>query len=337
MKRILYALTLGVLLSCCGHGDSSITVTTFEKEGELTAEEITVPVPFLVPRYLGVSGNYLFVYKEREDVLFSIFSLPDMKHLTCAGKRGQGPNDFNLLDTRSFRITSDGFDVIDANLNMLKEVCISDGGLEVKKSKTLFNRGMTSNGFYPLADGNFVTLGQLGQGEKEYILYQPEKEEFITIGEYPEWQEGPKGTPEFMTYVKTCVTHPKGNLFAAFYGRFKRWRLYDSSLNLKADIDVRVEPFEADVTLPSSKQPIYYIGQPYATDEYIYVLCSNGNTSMHGKSELQIWGWDGSAVARYFFDRKLSMIAISEKYKKIYAIDNRTEDKIFVYDFPVIE
>lgn len=97
---------------------------------------------------------------------------------------------------------------------------------------------------------------------------------------------------------------------------------------------MRIAPYEADAALEVAEQPIYYIGQPYATDEYIYVLCSNKNTSKDGRSELQVWDWEGNAVACYTFDRRLSLMAICEKYGRIYAIDNQVEDQMFVYDLP---
>ena len=152
--------------------------------------------------------------------------------------------------------------------------------------------------------------------------------------EYPHWQDIPKEIPAFMTYARTCVPHPDGKRFAAFYSRFKRWRLFDASLNLISEVDVRIDPYEADAALEVAEQPIYYIGQPYATDEYIYVLCSNKNTSKDGRSELQVWDWEGNAVACYTFDRRLSLMAICEKYGRIYAIDNQVEDQMFVYDLP---
>ena len=159
--------------------------------------------------------------------------------------------------------------------------------------------------------------------------------EFTPVeGDYPHWQEIPKEVPVFLTYLKTCVSHPNGKRFAAFYGRFKRWRLFDESLNMIKDIDVKVEPCQTDAAQNPANQPTYYIGQPYATDKHIYVLCSNKNTEKDGRSELQVWDWDGNALACYTFDRKLSLMAISEKYNKIYGVDNMIEDKIFVYNLP---
>ena len=328
---------IAMLLVCCACSDSGKqkVVTEFERSGELVADVVEVSAPYLVPRYMGITGEYLLVHKVREDKLFSLFSLPGLEHVSDVGQRGQGPNDFNLLDTRSFLMTPYGFHVIDANLNMLKEVEISDKGLLVKKSRQVFSRGMSSNGFYPMSDGRYVTFTQ-PDSDKEFALYDMETgESILTEIEYPHWQEIPKEIPVFMTYLKTCVPHPDGKRFAAFYGRFKRWRLFDSSLELMADIDVQVGNSKADAALAPAEQPVFYVGQPYATDKHIYVLCSNKNTSENACSELQVWDWEGNPLACYTFDRKLSLMAISEKYGKIYGIDNMIEDHIYVYKLPM--
>lgn len=334
--RDIVCLLMSLLLYACSGSNKQKTVTEFMVSGDLTAEVISVPVPYLVPRYMGISGDYLFVYKEREDKLFSLFSLPDLEHLATVGQRGQGPHDFNLLDTRSFQITSEGFNVIDAKLNALKEVEIDHKRLKVKSSKQLFSKGLASNGFYPMGEGRYITFTQ-PDSNKEYAYYDENTGDFSLMEvEYPHWQDIPKEFPVFMTYVRTCVSHPDGKCFAAFYSRFKRWRLFDSSLNLISEVDVRVKPCKADATLEVAEQPIYYIGQPHATEKHIYVLCSNRNTSKDGRSELQVWDWQGNAVACYTFDRKLSLMAISMKYGKIYGIDNQIEDKMFVYDLPEV-
>lgn len=333
MRKFVFVLML-LVFCACSDSDKQKTIMEFAKTGELTAEIVTVPVPYLIPRYMGISGDYLLIHKVREEKMFSIYSLPDLTHVADAGMRGQGPNDFNLLDTRSFQMTESGFKVIDANLNMLKDVEIVDNGLSVKASKQLFGQGLASNGFYPMGKGRYVTFTQ-PDSDKEYALYDENTAEFSLVDiEYPHWQEIPQEIPVFMSYLRTCVAHPEGKRFAAFYGRFKRWRLFDASMDLISEIDVRVEPYKADATLDVAKQPVYYIGQPYATIRHIYVLCSNKNTSKDRCSELQIWDWDGNPVACYTFDRKLSLMAISEKYGKIYAIDNQIENQIFVYDLP---
>ena len=95
--------------SCTSKQVEERTVQSFGETGKLTPEICHLPSPIYIPRYMGVTGDYLYVYKERENKKFVVFKLPEMKYLGEMGSIGQGPNDFNLLDTRSFKNTADGF------------------------------------------------------------------------------------------------------------------------------------------------------------------------------------------------------------------------------------
>ena len=62
---------------------------------------------------------------------------------------------------------------------------------------------------------------------------------------------------------------------AAFYGRFKRLRIFDAHLNLLRDVEVQIPPFHTAFDNPSTSEwPVYY-GSPQAVGNYIYVHCAN--------------------------------------------------------------
>ena len=84
--------------SCTSKQVEERTVQSFGETGKLTPEICHLPSPIYIPRYMGVTGDYLYVYKERENKKFVVFKLPEMKYLGEMGSIGQGPNDFNLLD-----------------------------------------------------------------------------------------------------------------------------------------------------------------------------------------------------------------------------------------------
>lgn len=64
-------------------------------------------------------------------------------------------------------------------------------------------------------------------------------------------------------------------------------------------------------------------------------MCKNSTRAENRIQELQVWNWDGKPIARYDMDRKLTLFTVSDKEKKIYAVDGDTEDVIYVYDLPV--
>ena len=276
MKKIFVLFVAMIsLLSCSQEGIEKSVVTEFPIQESLVAEPRSIPVPLLLPRYMGIWDNYLFVYKEREDSLFSVFRLPDLSYVGDAGSRGGGPDEFNMLDTRSFHASTNGtFVVLEAGSNLLKTVKFDGRRLKVLERRQVLEGGVANNGLYPLADSLYLTLGRL-EGDSEYCLFNLKDKSVTEVGRYPDWApeaEGANKPPLFVTYLKTCAVHPDGKRVAVFYSRFKHVRIYDGRMNLMHDVEVRVKPCHTRFDEPAPKQPGYYLGQPFATERYIYAL-----------------------------------------------------------------
>lgn len=338
--KIFFAILLFTLscLSCTKSTNTTEQVVAFPVAGSIGATVQSIPVPILLPRHIGTLDDYLFVYKEKEEKLFAFFDLHDGSYINDAGTRGQGPNEFNMLDTRSFNnIGENLFTVFEAGSNLLKTVEFDGTELSVRHANAIFKQGVSNNGFYSLIDSMYLTLGRL-EGNSEFCLLNGKTDELIEIGEYPSWvkqEDVVDKPPLFVPFLKTCAVHPSGRKIVAFYTRFKRLRIYDEKLNVLHDVEVQAKPCSVNFQKPVEEQPIYYIGTPCVTQEYIYVLCANSNTGVE-QYELQVWDWQASPIACFQFDRKLSMIAISFKYNKLYAIDNKIDNELYVYDLPSI-
>ncbi|GHT74326.1 hypothetical protein AGMMS50262_07050 [Bacteroidia bacterium] len=83
----------------------------------------------------------------------------------------------------------------------------------------------------------------------------------------------------------------------------------------------------------------YYYGYPKTANEYIYVLCKNAQYKNRNEvvtTEMQVWKWDGTPIASFKINANLSAFNISEKYKKIYAVDIYHENIIYVFNLPFI-
>jgi hypothetical protein len=337
MKYII-SLSLILVLCSCSNNESRVSVVTaFDNSGVLLSRIHKTIVPVLLPRSMFVSNNKLFIYKEKEDKLFHVFNLPDLTYVCETGNRGQGPNDFGLLDTRSFHFCKEGFYVLEAGSNILKTVIFKDDDLFVTHAESMFVSNISNNGFYPLADSVYLTLGTLVD-TNEYNLFDKKTRTLAKTGNYPQWTLKNVDRPHevFMTYLKSCAVHPDGKRFASFYGRFKRLRIYDNSASLLHDIEVRIEPYSEDIEEDIKQQYVYYIGQPYATSDYIYALCSNskGNDRMANACELHIWNWEGEPIGCYKFDRRITLMALDEEQNKIYGLNNLIDNEIYIYDIP---
>ena len=324
-----------IFLSCSQEADGERVVTEFEDEGALIAREHAIPVPILLPRYIGVSGDYLYVYKEREQNTFVLFRLSDLSFLTETGPKGQGPHDFNLVDTRSFTRTKDGFKVIEGGSGHLKDVVISDKGFHVRKSMRIFE-GAPFNGFYSLGDSLYLSFGGIMDGKNEFALVNVKSGDVTNVGEYPDW-DGIMDSDEFIPFIvflKRCAVHPDKKKFAAFYSRFKRFRIYDTDVNLLHDINVRTKPCSTFFYDDPDKWPVYYLGEPYATQNLIFTLCSNYKTEKEGNSELHIWDWEGNPIACYSLGHSISVMTIDEQRGRVIAMHVDQDNILYVYDLP---
>lgn len=333
-----YNLLLVLVTICCSCAPTSDTeriISEFKEEGALIAKEHIISEPILLPRYIGISGNYLYVYKEREENMFVLFRLSDLSYIMETGAKGQGPHDFNLVDTRSFTPTPDGFKVIEAGSGQLKDVIISETGLQVRNSKRIFPKGVPSNGFYPISDSLYLSLGRM-DGENEFTLIDTRTENVASIGAYPNW-EGIMESDEFMPFIvflKRCAVHPSQNKFAAFYSKFKRFRIYDSSVELLHDVNVQTEPCFTLFYEDPEKWPVYYVGEPYATQNLIFALCSYNKTNKEGNSELHVWDWEGNPIACYSLGHSISLMTIDEQRGRVIAMDVMQDSIFYVYDLP---
>lgn len=201
----------------------------------------------------------------------------------------------------------------------------------------MFDNVGATNGFYSLANQKYLTLSHIND-EHEFVIYGGEGADPLLMKTYPTWATHGVDKPHqrFMTYIKDCVVHPEGGKFAAFYSRFKRFRMFDDAGHLLRDVDVRIEPFSTDIAEDYKEQWVYYTGTPQLVGDCIYVICVNkkGNDSKPYRSELQVWDWEGEPVACYELDTPVSYFSISPTHQKLYVYNHETEDELYVYDLP---
>lgn len=341
MKHNLLLLIALGLVACSSNERIYSEVKSFGKYEELEATVKKTPVSALVPRGMFTMADKLFLYKERDSVLFDVFKLPDCDYYCSAGKRGEGPNDFLFLDPRSFHTTENGFKVIESGTHLLKTVELRQKELIVATvDKAVVGRAAI-NGFFSLSDGRYLSYGNIGDAN-EFVIIDSNSGTCSKFGSYPEWvvMDVNQNHERFVTFLKNCVPHPTGEKFAVFYVRFKRLRIYDSSGVLLRDVNVTIDPYHIGVEEDFNNRFIYYVGQPQAIGDYIYAVCANRkerDVEGAGLCELQVWDWQGNAIARYKLDRNISFFSISEKFNKMFAMNNVVDNEIYMYDLPAIK
>jgi hypothetical protein len=348
MKNPVYLFVLLLIISCNQGNINEIEptiVTEFPVKKELKATVITVPPIILTPANICISDDKLIIIYDKKDTILDFFQLPECKYLFGAGIRGGGPDDFSPdYDSRFLHFAENELNIFSSD-GMLKRFTVDYRSKRIINNKSKSQRintdhlGYPTNRFNILNDTLCYSLSQIAYNEGfEFVMINTKTKRNLPFSPYPDWlgKVWIKDDIPFV-YIKNMASHPSGTRFASFYGYFKRWRIYDYKTNLVRDIHVEVPPYSKNVNENVSERMVYY-GYLRATAEYIYVECRNRKASDKPltNTEIQVWDWDGNPVAVYTLDKKISLFTISEKEKKIYALntDEENEDKIYVYSIP---
>lgn len=265
----------------------------------------------------------LVAYQQRNDTMFSFWNIPECNYLFEAGNRGEGPDDFMMLD-RVFQETQYGFKTFEIASNKVKEVAVDPNGTFKTVSIKQLNveqRGL--NRFLFLANDSYCFVSD--KEEYEYVLL--DKNGTIQyFGSYPEGllEKDAEDLNRFI-YNKLTVSNPKGDKFAAFYAYVKLCRIYNSEGKLLKEI--MLEQPQKNVT---EDKKIYYSSYPYADENYIYVL-----TDKEEGRVLEVWDWEGIPKAHYLLDKSVNCIAMSSANGKLYAVCQNREDVVYIYSIPL--
>lgn len=289
---------------------------------KLEADSISTPPILLSVTRLFFANNLLVAYQQRNDTMFSFWKIPECDYLFKAGYRGEGPDDFLMLD-KVFQETQYGFKTFEIASNKVKEIAMEPNGtFRVVSAKQLNVAQRGLNRFLFLADDSYCFVSD--EEDYEYVLL--DKDGAVQyFGSYPEGllEKNAEDLNRFV-YNKLTVSNPKGDKFAAFYAYVKLCRIYNSKGKLLKEI--MLEQPQKNV---SEEKHIYYSSYPYADENYIYVL-----TNKEEGKVLEIWDWEGIPKAHYLLDKPVNCLAVSPVNGKLYAVCPNREDVIYTYNIP---
>lgn len=317
MRYSVIVLLLCSFLGSCTSSQKQSVV--FSSSVELQSDSIIVPPVLLSVTRLFIAHDILIAYEQRKDTLFSFWKLPECQYLFSAGTKGQGPDDFLMLDKVFFE-TDNGFKTFEISSNKVKEVKIdSTGRLNLLAEQRLDVEQMPLNRFTFLSDNSYCFLSD--NEEYEYTLLDKEHH-LRSFSPYPKMLDKGKDEDNAFLYNKLLVSKPDGERFAAFYVYIKMLRIYNKDGEMLNEL-VMDKPVN---TVDDGRRPIYYSQFPSATNQYIYVLDESKD-----EEKMEVWSWDGTPIIRYLLDKKIDAFAVSEKYNVIYAINKDRDDVIYTY------
>lgn len=317
MKRKLTLLVSTLLFTACSHTGNHLDSLPSPKKVEM--DSIEVPPVLLSVTRMFLSGDRLVAYQERNDTLFSFWKLPDCKFLYAAGVRGEGPNEFLMLD-RNFQEKPNGFSSFEIQANRIKEVeALDDGTFRITSCRSVNTDLQPLNRLLMLADSSFCFVSD--NEEYEFTLL---KKDGIThdFGNYPlRLLQEEADTPHRFTYNKLTVAHPDGSRFAVFYAYVGLVRIYGADGTLQAE-----SVLSEKKTVSGEERTVYYRSFPYATSRSVYVLTQEADMTL-----LEQWSWKGELEKRYVLPVAVSSFVVSESNNRMYAVSPEREDRIYTY------
>lgn len=325
IKQFIILLIYCVLGAGCTSSKTEKKKDSFIGEPEkLQIDSITIPPILLSVSSLFTMNDTLIAYGPRNDTIFSFWKLPDCQYLFSAGKKGQGPEDFLMLD-KNFVDTQNGFKTFEIATNRIKEVGINKKGrLSLLSQQQLKNVPMPLNRFLFLADSSYCFVSS-DQEEYEYSIID-KKGKIRHFSSYPS-ELLPMGIDDnpFFLYNKLTIAKPDGSQFAAFYVNLKMVRIYDYKGNIQKET-ILEKPEKPD---QEGRRKMYYTTSLCADDNYIYAV-----TTLDEKPILEVWTWKGEPYKRYWLDYQFKKMAFSPQYRKLYSVRDDREDKIYTYTLP---
>lgn len=317
-RQLLFLIALPVAWSGCSNMERN--KTEFPALKTLSADSIVVPPVLLSVTRLFVANDMLVAYEQKKDTMFSFWSLPTCKYLFSAGCKGEGPDDFLMLD-RTFIETAQGFKTFEIASNKIKEVIVDTTGYFRVKTTPLNVETRGLNRFLFLKDTTYCFIPD--KEDAEYALLD-KKGKLRYFSEYPQGLLSKKEDEmNRFAYNKLTISSPKGDKFAAFYAYIKLCRIYDHTGKLLTETLL-----DTPTHIDTKNREVFYRYYPCVDENNIYIL----STVEEGQKVLEIWDWNGNPIAHYLLDKDIRHIAVSSNNHKIYAIDNDREGVIYVYD-----
>lgn len=302
----------------------------------LVFDSVETNIPVFLPVKMAISGNHkLVIGIDKDEFAFAVFNLP----LDGSGKKmgyiGRGPDEFLKLDYAGMTPAQEGICIADMD-GYYKTVRVTEEGMTIDNEESTFMEGEFPNGCLKTRDGFLnVNLYGINEHNEQFFLIDKEgKRKYIAP--YPSWvtEDGDEGgIPPFFRGFSFRIVRPDGKQFAAVYGHQRKLIFY----NLEGNIlnETSVEFPDKSVHKKSSNGMYYntYSVYPCASNDRIVALCSNSYPEDDIKfKELHVFDWSGELLSVLYVPRWVTMFTVDFGEKKLYAMNLKTEDKIYCAD-----
>ena len=298
---------------------------TFLKDTIISLEKVSMNPAQLNPRCMLLSnGRVLVRTSSRVNAIYSVFSYPEMKHLSYFGEQSEFAVPLGQFKNELYLVRSD-------SLYSYKWM----EGDSLKRSSTSFwgnVMGQRMLGVAKLNDNWYAySNNYFDKGVDEFFMINLSQKQKSPKGVYPDTYVNFRSISDFKSaYAHSIVAKPDGSRLFVFYYRTRRCRIYDRKGVLIHDILLNYEPCQTVVDIDAKKR-FSHIRDAFVTDNMIYLLCPD-NKEENSPSSLLVANWDGEFKARYRLGRSISYFFIDKSLNRFCGINSNDSHHFYIFD-----
>ena len=313
--KLLLATILGCSLSACQQEQALV----FPEEIAVKADTVTLH-EIISPDFLNCANGYLYIASEASEEMLHAYRLDDLSHTWAGGKKGQGPDEFQIFPMFCNSNTK-GLYVWGENvLNISKFKVGAKGALEKEKQFRLPYYD-SFNQMHILHDSIFL-YNAFPNDMAIHIINLNNKN-----GKRKKLKTGENIKEQFLNENRGFMATNGRTLFYCYMYK-NRVDVYDfQSLKLKKRME---GTYQYQEPMPKENNEYFYNGI-YAGEKYYYALL---NDSKQGKYMLDVFSEDGTPVVRYTMDRCMHIFTVDEKGGWVIGYNYKDEDNLLRFRFP---
>lgn len=338
MKTGIVVNSLLVLICVGCSREATVRQTSIDLERvptiELKVQSVSLDSALWAPDGILTLGDYLIVEEGRRHTgIFRCFDARSLDFLFACGARGRGPNEMTFLSGAYIQPSDSGFCVMDNGIE--KEIRIENGRLRVVRRSPIVIYDAV-NGLAKLGDDHFFMNGHTNGAGAEHLIYK--EGQIIECGTYPPSPYDDRR--RFILEFKTNVARQGGDTVYSFYNNRNLIRKYTPEGELLEEVRFAAYPVDGPDyesyragTCPS------FAGRSYPTNSFFFLTFYDGvpnRTVFSGDytPQILVWSWQTGLRSRLLLQRRYKRLsyAVSERHRRLYAIDLDAPDRIDIYD-----
>ncbi|MCG6186037.1 BF3164 family lipoprotein [Maribellus maritimus] len=334
--KIFLSVFVFAFVPCLYANSQNSTNIRFPVEKELEYKVIKVdPVIFAETPGVVISANKFIFMRSSFEPLFFVFDIPSFNLTGSFGKRGNGPNEFKIPDSRNAVATENGFNLFDIHKGLIF-VDISEFGGDASDVKIeqikLPGELFMLNDAVLLNDSTIIGLHEYWRSDSMYVSYNLESKKIEYFGQYPDFSKRLEEDAVWGAFWRHSVIKPDGTKIASFFENFKMFRIYDNCGTLEKEVVMNI-PEKVFFKKPKESIATFY-QLVKSTNKYIYAMCINGYPEKYLEliPEIEVWDWEGKPVAKFKLTNPVFSFDVTDDNNTIYCIDRVEIDKIYMYN-----